>query len=86
MPQVTDWNTKIIDEFRSNQGRVGGQFEGAPLLLLTTTGPKSGRTYVTPLFYVPDQWVARWTYIEHPPAISLHGTIPETWWRAPQTQ
>jgi peptide/nickel transport system substrate-binding protein len=42
--------------------------------------------YVVPLFYVPDQWVARWTYIEHPAAISLHGTIPETWWRAPQTQ
>jgi hypothetical protein len=35
---------------------------------------------------VPDQWVARWTYIEHPPTISLHGIIPETWWRAPQTQ
>jgi peptide/nickel transport system substrate-binding protein len=42
--------------------------------------------YVVPLFYVPDQWVARWTYIEHPPTISLHGIIPETWWRAPQTQ
>jgi peptide/nickel transport system substrate-binding protein len=42
--------------------------------------------YVVPLFYVPEQWVARWTYIEHPPAISLHGIIPETWWRAPQTQ
>jgi peptide/nickel transport system substrate-binding protein len=43
-------------------------------------------SYVVPLFYVPDQWVARWTTIEHPAAISLHGTIPETWWRAPQTQ
>jgi peptide/nickel transport system substrate-binding protein len=42
--------------------------------------------YVVPLFYVPDQWVARWTYIEHPAAISLHGTIPETWWRTPHTQ
>jgi peptide/nickel transport system substrate-binding protein len=42
--------------------------------------------YVVPLFYVPDQWVARWTYIEHPSAISLHGYVPETWWRAPQTQ
>jgi peptide/nickel transport system substrate-binding protein len=42
--------------------------------------------YVVPLFYVPDQWVARWTYIEHPAAISRHGYIPESWWRAPQTQ
>jgi peptide/nickel transport system substrate-binding protein len=42
--------------------------------------------YVVPLFYVPDQWVARWTYIEHPPAVSLYGSVPETWWRAPQTQ
>lgn len=42
--------------------------------------------YVVPLFYVPDQWLARWTYIERPAAISLHGYIPETWWRAPQTQ
>jgi peptide/nickel transport system substrate-binding protein len=42
--------------------------------------------YVVPLFYVPENWIARWTYVEHPAAISLHGTVPETWWRAPQTQ
>src|SRR5213078_3056387 len=40
--------------------------------------------YVVPLFYVPENWIARWTYVEHPAAISLHGTVPETWWRAPQ--
>ncbi len=39
-----DFNTKNIAEFRSNHGRVGGQFEGAPLLILHTTGAKSGRT------------------------------------------
>ena len=42
--------------------------------------------YVVPLFYAPDQWVARWTYIEHPAVTSLHGFLPETWWRQPQTQ
>lgn len=44
-----DWNTKIIDEFRANEGRVGGSFEGAPMVLLTTTGARSGRSHTTPL-------------------------------------
>jgi peptide/nickel transport system substrate-binding protein len=38
-------------------------------------------SYVVPLFYAPEQWVARWTYIERPEATSMHGYIPETWWR-----
>jgi len=42
----------------------------------------SGR-YVVPLFYLPDQWVARWTYIEHPAHTSLFGYLPETWWHQP---
>ena len=37
-----DWNKKIIEEFRANGGKVGGPFEGAPLLLLHSTGAKSG--------------------------------------------
>ena len=36
--------------------------------------------YVVPLFYLPEQWVARWTYIEHPARTSLFGYLPETWW------
>jgi peptide/nickel transport system substrate-binding protein len=39
--------------------------------------------YVVPLFYLPNQWVARWTYIEHPAHTSLFGYLPETWWRQP---
>lgn len=35
---MTDWNTQVIEEFRANEGRVGGAFEGAPLLLLHSTG------------------------------------------------
>ncbi|HTY30363.1 nitroreductase family deazaflavin-dependent oxidoreductase [Mycobacterium sp.] len=45
------FNTSIIDEFRSNEGKVGGQFEGANLLLLTTTGAKSGQARINPLAY-----------------------------------
>lgn len=48
---VNDWNTQIIEEFRANDGRVGGQFEGAPLLLLHTTGARSGQERVNPVMY-----------------------------------
>ena len=51
MPTVNDFNEKIIDEFRANGGKVGGPFEGTPLLLLHTTGAKTGRTRVKPLAY-----------------------------------
>jgi deazaflavin-dependent oxidoreductase (nitroreductase family) len=46
------FNTSIIDEFRSNGGKVGGPFEGATLLLLHTTGAKSGQPRVAPLAYL----------------------------------
>ncbi len=46
-----DWNSKIISEFRENGGKVGGQFEGAPLLLLHTTGARSGQQRVNPVMY-----------------------------------
>jgi peptide/nickel transport system substrate-binding protein len=39
--------------------------------------------YVVPLFYLPDQWVARWAYIRRPDKTSLSGYLPETWWREP---
>jgi deazaflavin-dependent oxidoreductase (nitroreductase family) len=51
MAETQDWNTKIIDEFRANGGRVGGQFEGAPLLLLHSTGARSGRERINPMMY-----------------------------------
>jgi deazaflavin-dependent oxidoreductase (nitroreductase family) len=49
-----DFNQKVITEFRANQGKVGGQFANRPLLLLTTTGAKSGKTYTHPLAYTKD--------------------------------
>jgi deazaflavin-dependent oxidoreductase (nitroreductase family) len=54
MTDREDWNASIIREFRENEGRVGGMFEGAPLLLLHTTGAKSGIERVNPLMYLPD--------------------------------
>ena len=51
---MADWNAEIIEEFRANEGRVGGYFEGAAMLLLHTTGRKSGRPRVNPLVYLPD--------------------------------
>ena len=50
----TDFNDRIIEEFRANQGRVGGRFEGRPLLLLHHTGAKSGKSRVNPLAYLSD--------------------------------
>jgi len=50
---MSDWNAGIINEFRANEGRVGGMFEGAPLLLLHHTGAKTGTERVTPLMYQP---------------------------------
>ncbi len=51
---MNEFNRKVIEEFRANGGKVGGQFQGAPMLLLTTVGAKSGKTYVTPLVYSRD--------------------------------
>lgn len=51
---MADWNTGIIEEFRANEGRVGGRFEGRPLLLLHTTGARSGAERVNPLMYLRD--------------------------------
>ena len=53
MGDPLDWNAKTIAEFRANEGRVGGNFAGAPMVLLHHHGRKSGREYVTPVMYLP---------------------------------
>lgn len=53
MADTLDWNAKIIEEFRANEGRVGGAFEGAPLLLLHSIGAKTGAERVNPVMYRP---------------------------------
>lgn len=54
MSDANDWNAKIIEEFRAHAGVVGGPFEGAPMVLITTTGAKSAKKRTTPLVCLPD--------------------------------
>lgn len=49
-----DWNSKVIEEFRANAGALGGPFTGAPVLLLHTTGAKSGKERVNPMMYLEE--------------------------------
>ncbi|TDW92092.1 MULTISPECIES: nitroreductase family deazaflavin-dependent oxidoreductase [Kribbella] len=51
---MSDWNANIITEFRDNEGKVGGQFEGAPMVLLHHYGRRSGQEYVAPTMYLAD--------------------------------
>ena len=54
MTDVNDWNTQLIAEFRANGGKVGGQFEGAPVVLMHHVGRKSGNEFVNPVMYLAD--------------------------------
>ncbi|WP_427893427.1 nitroreductase/quinone reductase family protein [Kribbella sp. GL6] len=60
---MSDWNQQTIDEFRANEGRVGGPFEGAPLLLLHHHGRKSGKEYVAPMMYLADETDPKTVYV-----------------------
>jgi deazaflavin-dependent oxidoreductase (nitroreductase family) len=54
MSELNDFNQQVIKDFRANQGKVGGQLANMPILLLTTTGAKSGRAITKPLAYTKD--------------------------------
>lgn len=54
MARTDDFNARNIAEFRANHGRVGGPFEGAPLLLLHTIGARSGKVRINPMMYLYD--------------------------------
>jgi deazaflavin-dependent oxidoreductase (nitroreductase family) len=80
-----DYNAQIIDEFRANQGHVGGMWEGTPLLLLHHTGAKSGKDRITPIAYLGDDGrvgleVATWADTEPPESyvvIAANGGAPD---------
>lgn len=55
MSESIDWNQRVVAEFRANEGRVGGSFEGAPMILVHHVGRKSGKEYITPLVYLPGE-------------------------------
>lgn len=52
---MSDWNEKVIEEFRANEGRVSGPFEGAPMILVHHVGRKSGKRTVTPMMHLQDE-------------------------------
>jgi deazaflavin-dependent oxidoreductase (nitroreductase family) len=54
MSEAEDYNAQIVAEFRANHGKVGGNFEGAPLLLLHNKGARSGQVRIKPMMYLPD--------------------------------
>ena len=54
MSSPKDWNKAIIEEFRANAGKVGGNFAKTPLLLLHTTGAKTGQARLNPVAYIED--------------------------------
>jgi deazaflavin-dependent oxidoreductase (nitroreductase family) len=54
MTDQNTYNRQLIEEFRANRGKSGGPMAGRPLLLLTTTGAKSGQLRTTPMMYIPD--------------------------------
>jgi deazaflavin-dependent oxidoreductase (nitroreductase family) len=53
MAEMNDFNAGVIEEFRANHGKVGGGFDGAPMVLITTTGAKSGQKRTNPLVSQP---------------------------------
>ncbi|MFI5694907.1 nitroreductase family deazaflavin-dependent oxidoreductase [Kribbella sp. NPDC051586] len=52
---MSDWNANVIAEFRANEGKVGGNFEGAPMVLLHHRGRRSGEEYIAPTMYLADE-------------------------------
>ena len=54
MREMNDYNRRLIADFRAHGGKVSGEFENTPMLLLTTTGARSGQRHTTPMGYMPD--------------------------------
>ena len=52
MSEANNWNEKVIADFRAHDGRVGGQFEGAPMVLVHHRGRRTGHEYVNPMMYL----------------------------------
>lgn len=63
MSEYNDWNAQIIAEFRANGGKVGGQFEGAPVVLMHGVGRKTGKESVHPVMYLADEQDADTIYV-----------------------
>lgn len=55
MSSHDEWNAPIVEEFRANKGKVGGYFQGAPMVLMHHRGRKSGKEHVTPVMYLANE-------------------------------
>ncbi len=55
MSNPNNWNEKVIADFRANDGRVGGPFEGAPMVLVHHRGRRTGHEYVNPMMYLASE-------------------------------
>jgi len=79
MSDALDWNATTIAEFRANEGRVGGNFAGAPMVLVHHRGRKSGREYVTPMMYLPHDTAPDVIYVFRNQGWSTHqpGLVPQ---------
>jgi deazaflavin-dependent oxidoreductase (nitroreductase family) len=55
VPEVSKGNAAIVEEFRNNDGKVGGDYEGAPIVLVHHRGRKTGEEYVTPMMYLESE-------------------------------
>ena len=63
MADANDWNSQVIAEFRANEGRVGGNFDGAPMVLVHHVGRRSGKQGVVPMMYLADEADASTIYV-----------------------
>lgn len=54
MEEMDEYNRRLIEDFRAHGGKVSGDFERTPMLLLTSTGARSGQRHTTPMGYMPD--------------------------------
>jgi deazaflavin-dependent oxidoreductase (nitroreductase family) len=63
MSEANNWNEKVIADFRANDGRVGGPFEGAPMVLVHHRGRRSGQEYVNPMMYLAAERGDRSIYV-----------------------
>jgi deazaflavin-dependent oxidoreductase (nitroreductase family) len=63
MTRPADWNAQVIEEFRANEGRVGGQFAGAPMVLVHHRGRRTGRELVNPMMYLQDDADPKTIYV-----------------------
>ncbi len=83
---MNDFNAGIIEEFRANHGKVGGNFDGAPVVLLTTTGAKSGQRRTNPLATLSEDGDADLRVCLEGRGAHESRLVLATWWPIPEVE